>query len=74
MLKSSISIREITHEEFMNLKRGDVVFVKLDNTYYKSKVIGEPFYNYDSNDPDWEVITTNGFCDEYSLYVYNENN
>lgn len=69
ILKTPINIRKITHEEFMNLKLGDIVFMKLDHTY-QAKVTREPFYNYDSDDPDWEVETTNGYCDEHSLYIY----
>ena len=26
-----------------------------------------PFFNYDSSDPDWEVVTNEGFFDLYSL-------
>ena len=59
----------ITHEEFCNLKPGDIVWVGCKGRMYKSKVLREPFYNADADEPDWEVETDNGFCDEYSLYI-----
>lgn len=45
----------ITHEEFCNLRPGDVVFVKCGKRMYKSKVLEKPFYNADADKPDWEV-------------------
>ena len=62
-------IRRINHKEFCNLKQDDIVYVMLGNRYYQSRVIGNPFCNVDADEPDWEVETTNGFCDEYSLYI-----
>lgn len=62
-------IREITNEEFHNLKVGDIVFVKCCGEVFESKVVGKPFYNSDADEPDWEVETNNGFCDMYSLFV-----
>ena len=69
-MKTPINIRKITHNEFNNLKSGDIVFVKCGDLTFQSTVVQPPFYNYDSDEPDWEVETTNGFCDEYSLYIY----
>lgn len=69
-MKTPINIREITHKEFNNLKSGDIVFVKCSGHTFQSTVVRPPFYNYDVDEPDWEVETTNGYCDEYSLYVY----
>lgn len=62
-------IRHINHKEFRNLKHNDIVYVMIGNRYYQSRVVGSPFYNADADEPDWEVQTTNGFCDEYSLYI-----
>lgn len=69
MMGTPINIRKITHEEFMNLKHGDIVFIRLDHTC-QGTVTRPAFYNYDADVPDWEVETTNGYCDEHSLYVY----
>lgn len=68
-MNTPVDIRKITHEEFMNLKHGDIVFVQLDRIY-KGIVTRSTFYNYDADDPEWEVETTNGYYDEHSLYVY----
>lgn len=68
-MKTPINIRKITHEEFMNLKHGDIVFICLDHTY-QCTVTRPAFYNYDADVPDWEVETTNGYHGEHSLYVY----
>lgn len=69
-METPINIRSITHKEFSKLKTGDVIFVKIGSRLYKSEVLSAPFYNFDADEPDWEVETTNGYCDEYSLYVY----
>ena len=63
------NIRKISLTEFHSLKYGDTVFVKCGGQFYRSKVVRSPFYNADADQPDWEVETTNGFCDEYSLYI-----
>lgn len=59
----------ISHDKFRNLKLGDTVFVKCGGSTYQSRVLREPFYNIDADEPCWEVETTNGFCDEYSIYI-----
>lgn len=69
-MKTPINIRKITHEEFMNLKHGDIVFIRLNHTY-QGIVTRPAFYNYYADCPDWEVETTHGYYDEHSLYVYN---
>lgn len=68
-MSTCINIREITYKEFENLKAGDIVFVKCSGHTFMSTVIRPPFYNHDADEPDWEVETTNGFCDRYSLFV-----
>jgi len=60
--------KQITFDEFNRLKEGDVVYVKCGNQFFKSKIVSEPFFNFGTEEPDWEVETTNGFCDQYSLY------
>ena len=68
-LCSSTNIKKITHDEFHNLKPGDIVFGKCGKHTFQCEVIQAPFYNYDADKPDWEVETTNGFYDEYSIYI-----
>lgn len=70
MNKRYINVRKITHEEFINLRVGDIVFVDYCGHAYKSKIIRSTFCNYDSDEPDFEVETTNGFCDKQSLFAY----
>ena len=62
-------LMKITHDEFCNLKPGDIVWVRCGRRMYESEVLRAPFYNEDADEPDWEVETNNGFCDEYSLYI-----
>lgn len=73
-MKTPMNIRAITHEEFCNLKVGDTVFVKCGGHTFQSKITQAPCYNSDADEPDWEVETTNGFCDECSLYVREDGN
>lgn len=72
LMKMSINIREITHKEFVNLQTGDTVFVKCGRHTYQSTIVRPPFWHSDADEPDWEVETRNGFFDEYSLYVVEE--
>ena len=63
-----VDMRMLTLTEFHNLKKGDKVFVLIHDTLVESEVMNKPFYNSDADEPDWEVETSNGFCDMYSLY------
>lgn len=68
-MKSNASLRPISWEEFHALKIGDTVYIKTDDTFHAAQVTRPAFYNSDADEPDWEVETTNGFSDCYSLYV-----
>ena len=68
-IENAPDLRRISHEEFQALKEGDLVLVNTGGKFYKSRVLGKPFYNHDSSEPGWEVETNNCFCDELSLYV-----
>lgn len=68
--------RQITHNEFHQLKEGDVVYIRCigaDPEYSKGRVIRPAFFNSDADEPGWELETSNGFCDEYSVYTKKEN-
>jgi len=69
MTNTTIPLRKITNKEFHALKEGDELFIKCGGHTVPCEVISAPFYNNDSDEPSWEVETTNGFSDEYSLYV-----
>ena len=60
-------MRQLTRDEFQNLKKGDSVYVSCEGDLFKSCVISPPFFNADADEPGWEVETTNGYCDQYSL-------
>lgn len=63
-----VDMKMLTLTEFYALKKGDKIFVRIHDTLVESKVLNKPFYNSDADKPDWEVETSNGFCDIYSLY------
>ena len=71
-MKISTDIRRITRPEFCNLKPGDEVFIRCGESTFKAVVVRPAFYNADADEPDWEIETTNGFCDEYSIYLENK--
>jgi hypothetical protein len=68
-MKTIVPLRSITEEEFHNLKQGDIIYLKINSHTFQGRVINKPFWNSDADEPDWEVETTNGFSDMYSLYV-----
>jgi hypothetical protein len=70
-MKTNIDLRKITRDEFCNLKPGNIVYLKICDHAYQSTITSEPFFNSDADDPDWEVETTNGFSDMYSIYMVN---
>ena len=68
-MKTPINLRMITEEEFHKLKAGDVVYIKANGHTFQGKVLNKLIWNSDADEPDWEVETTNGWSDIYSLYV-----
>lgn len=52
-----------------NLKVGDKVLLRVGDKFYKSEVTREAFWNSDSDEPCWEIETTNGSADEYSVWT-----
>lgn len=62
-------LREITRDEFMSLVNNDTVYLATGDIFCQSKVIGKPFFNHDADEPGWEVETSNGYSDMYSIYV-----
>ena len=61
--------RKIKHSEFLALVPGNEVYVRVGAEYYRSSVLESTRYNNDASSPDYEVATTNGACDEDSIYV-----
>lgn len=66
-----VDMKMLTLTEFFSLKGKDKIFVRIHDTLVESKVLNKPFYNSDADEPDWEVETSNGFCDIHSLYKLN---
>lgn len=58
---------EITEEEYHQLKAGDIVYLYVSAEYHESTVLAAPFWNCDADEPDWEVLTSNGYADRSSL-------
>lgn len=63
----------VSMAEPKKLKKGDIIFVGLRNgtslTYQKAVVLSPLFWNSDSDEPDYELETTNGFVDINSIYL-----
>lgn len=66
--------RPITLAEFRNIKKGDVVYYQMHDGFKKTKACADAYYNADSDEPDWEVETTHGFCHWSSVCVLKEGN
>lgn len=71
------SFRRMEFNKIKELKVGDNVFVFIADIlpkkgFYKAKVVQPLFWNSDADEPDWEVETTNGFVDIYSIYEKND--
>lgn len=67
------SFRRMEFSEIKQLEVGDKVCIGLLDIPNKAKFINatvvQPlFWNSDADEPDWEVETTNGFVDIYSIY------
>lgn len=63
----------VSMAEAKKLKKGDIIFIGLRNgtslTYQKAVVLSPLFWNSDSDEPDYELETTNGFVDINSIYL-----
>lgn len=70
--RKDAAIRQIEPSEAMELKTGDVIAIGIRSgckiELIPAKITREAFYNSDSDEPDFEIETTNGYSDLYSLY------
>lgn len=68
------TFRRLTWNEIKQLKAGDKVAIctYMDSSsrgsFVSATVVGPLFWNYDADEPDWELETTNGFVDIHSVY------
>ena len=72
-MEKMFNLRRITDDEFHKLKLNNTVYAKCGEHIYLSRVLQEPIFNFDADDPDWEIETNNGWFDIYSLYVIDNN-
>lgn len=67
--------RPVSMAEAKKIKTGNIIFIGLRNesssglTYQKAVVLSPLFWNSDSDEPDYELETTNGFVDINSIYL-----
>ena len=67
------SFRRMEFSEIKQLAIGDEVCIGILDipnkaNFIKATVVQPLFWNSDADEPDWEVETTNGFVDVYSIY------
>lgn len=70
------SFRRMEYPEVKELEIGDKIAICIYNDVPKfvcATVVRPMFWNSDADNPDWEVETTNGFVDIYSIYEVTEN-
>ena len=72
------SFRRMEYSEIKELEVGDriAICIRMDipnKTNFINAVVVRPmFWNSDADEPDWEVETSNGFVDIYSIYEVKE--
>ena len=65
--------KNITHEEFINLKYGDIVYIRVANIFIKRIVYKTPFTN-EKNEFILKTFKPRTFYKEYEIFVKKENN
>jgi len=66
----SAILTHISHAGFLSLRKGDTIYIKVQDSYYLSEVYEQATYNADADEPCMEIETSNGFATEDSVYVY----
>lgn len=69
--------RRMEFNEIKELEVGDKVCIGIEDIpnkieFISAEVVQSLFWNSDADEPDWEVETTNGFVDIYSIYEVTE--
>ena len=54
--------RPISLEEFKQIKEGDMIRCQICGEIYFEEAACAAFYNYDADEPDWEIETVDGVC------------
>lgn len=71
------SFRQMEFTEIKELEVGDKIYIGIadipNKMEFMSATVVQPlFWNSDANEPDWEIETTNGYVDIYSIYEVKE--
>lgn len=75
---NTYGFRRMEFSEIKQLEIGDKIAIcfydKFPNKmkFIDATVVRSMFWNSDADEPDWEVETTNGFVDIYSIYEVTE--
>ena len=70
----TLAFRRLEFSEVKALEVGDEVAICIFMDppriarFIGARVVRPMFWNSDADEPDWEIETTNGFVDVYSLY------
>ena len=67
------AFRLMEFTEIKELEVGDKVYIGIADIpnkieFVSATVVQPLFWNSDADEPDWEVETTNGYVDIYSIY------
>lgn len=55
--------------DFQKIKAGDKIYCQIDTRITEETATGDAFYNYDADEPGWEIETANGFFCWDSVYT-----
>lgn len=72
------SFRQMEYSEIKELEIGEKIAICINNNppkkmeFVEATVVLPMFWNSDADEPNWEVETTNGFVDIYSIYEIKE--
>lgn len=75
---NTYGFRRMEFSEIKQLEVGDEIAICIlmdipkKAEFVNATVVAPMFWNSDADEPDWEVETTNGFVDIYSIYEVTE--
>ena len=74
---STHAFRRMEFTEIKELEVGDKIYIGIADIpnkmeFMSATVVQTLFWNCNADEPDWEVETTNGYVDVYSIYEITE--
>ena len=74
---NTYAFRRMEFTEIKELEVGDKIYIGIadipNKMEFMSATVVQPlFWNCDADEPGWEVETTNGYVDVYSIYEVRE--